>query len=218
MGVLLSMRYSHTQSSSSSPSSDLILSPTSSSFVEMQDTGADPSPSFFDEPQSPSSTFSPLSEHEPVQQPKELAKDEVRQYMHEHSIKGAKMAKSRQPFVGETLPFESPVDPEVEFGIKRVGNREHIAYRNLSSKIRYIQSEGDDTFVSEKDYPAGDMSVSTILLALASWNIEEPDGKIVEINRENLIAYTKPEELEFLHDKVLEVNPILTGKDKAKNS
>lgn len=127
------------------------------------------------------------------------------------------MSKIRTAFAGQITDFTSPEDEEVSFGIGRIGNAEYISHQNLSSTVRYIQEENDQRFVSEKDYPVGSMRVDTVLLALKRWNIESANGSLVEINKDNLLAYTSPTELNFLHDKVMEVNPILTGKDAAKN-
>ena len=63
----------------------------------------------------------------------------------------------------------------------------------MSSKVRYIQGEGEDQFVSEKDFPMGTMRIETILLALTDWNIEdEKTGKKAVINNDNLKDLVDP--------------------------
>lgn len=147
-------------------------------------------------------------------------RETIRAYMREHSVRGTKMAKARQPYVGEILNFDSPVDPDVEFGIRRIGNREHLQYQNMTSKVRYYEEEENSNIrvVTERDFPMGSMKVQTIMLALARWNIEDASGKPVEITEDHLRDFTQPEELDFLHEKVLEVNPILAGASARKNS
>lgn len=131
------------------------------------------------------------------------------------------MLKARTPFVGEIVSVSSPDDPDVSFGIKRVGNREVMIHRDRNAAVRYIQRDGADEFVSEKDYPLGSMKIDTISLCLDSWNLCTPDtNQPVPVSRENIIAYLSPDEVDFLYDQILEINPILSpngGKDVRKN-
>ncbi len=127
------------------------------------------------------------------------------------------MTRSRIPFVGEIVDFPSPEDPEVIFGIKRLATRDVMSYRDKNSIVRFIQRDGGDEFVQEKDYPAGTMRVDTVQLGLASWNITDEHGKPVEITRENILAYLTPGELDEVFKKVHEVNPILSGESTTKN-
>ena len=128
------------------------------------------------------------------------------------------MSKSRIPFVGEVLNFPSPTDKEVLFGVKRLNNHDVKTYRDKNSVVRFISREGDgNEFVQEKDYPMGTMRVDTVCLGLASWNITDEHDKPVLINEKAILQYLMPEELDAIYDKVLEVNPILTGRDAKKD-
>lgn len=131
------------------------------------------------------------------------------------------MLKARSPFIGEIVSVTSPSDPDVTFGIKRVGNREVMIHRDRNAVVRYIQRTEDDEFISEKDYPVGSMTVDTVALCLATWNLATPppDNTPLTINRESILSYLTPEEVDFLYTKCLEVNPILGpgGREARKN-
>lgn len=146
-----------------------------------------------------------------------LGKAALRRHMITHSLKGTKMSVARTPFVGEITTVASPTSPEVQFGIKRVGNREVMAHRNMNSAIRYTQTEGSDTFTTEKDYPVGSLRVDTVALCLESWNLTDSQQNPIKIDKEAILSYLEPEELDFLYEKVLEINPVLSGAAARKN-
>lgn len=128
------------------------------------------------------------------------------------------MSKSRTPFIGEITPFTSPIDEEVIFGIRRLGNGDVMKYRDLDAAVRYVYQDDDNKVTTEKDYPMGTRRVDTVMLGLASWNITDND-KAVDITRENILKYLHPDgELDALYDKVLELNPVLTGQAALKKS
>ena len=142
----------------------------------------------------------------------------LRDYMRANSLKGNKPMKARVPFIGEIIDYPSPFDAEVVFGIKRLPNRDVMAYRDKNSVVRFITEDNSERYIQEKDYPAGTMRVDTVLMGLATWNITDESGKAIDITRENILLYLDPEgELDAVYDKVLEINPILTGREKAKN-
>lgn len=126
---------------------------------------------------------------------------------------------TRRPFVGELKEFSSPTDPETTFYIKRCGVRENITRRNLSSTVRYIQDEGSERLVTERDYPSGTLELQTLLLALADWNICDEQKNKVMITEENLQIWLAPQEYDFLVRKVFEVNPMWRGggEEETKN-
>jgi len=128
------------------------------------------------------------------------------------------MFVQRTPFVGAAETVKSPVNPEVEFGVKRVGNREVMEHRDKNASIRYIQREGSDEYISEKDYPVGTLRVDTVVLCLESWNISDTNGNPVKITKESILSYLDPEELDFLNDEALRINPILAGQAAKKNN
>lgn len=128
------------------------------------------------------------------------------------------MSKIRQPFVGELVALISPEDKEVVFKIKRFGNREVMAYRDKNSQVRYIYKQDDEEMVTEKDYPVGSMQIDVVEMGLASWNITDSEDHLIPLSRETILGYLMPEELEAIHAKILEINPILTGEKARKNS
>lgn len=127
------------------------------------------------------------------------------------------MSKARQPFVGELVPLVSPDDAEVTFSIKRLNNRDVMNYRDKNSQVRYIMEDGDDKVVTEKDYPMGSMRVDVVVLGLDSWNITDANGGVIAVSRDAILSYLSPEELDAVYEKVMEVNPILSGDKARKN-
>lgn len=128
------------------------------------------------------------------------------------------MSHKRVPFVGEIDPYPSPFDADTVFGLRRVSNRDVMAARDKNSVVRYISEEGSERFVQERDYPAGTMRLDTIMLSLANWNITDDQDKAIPVSRDNVLDYLEPDELEALYDKILELNPILTGQQATKNA
>jgi hypothetical protein len=148
-------------------------------------------------------------------------REERRAWMIAHSLKGYKMLKKRVPYVAGTIEVASPDDPEVKFRLKKIGNRELIAYRDRDKVIRYTtrNSENGEEYVSEKEYPRGSNQLDTILLCLDSWDIAHPDnGLQLPITLDTLVDYLSTEELDFLFDQCFEVNPVLLGVGARKKS
>lgn len=129
------------------------------------------------------------------------------------------MPTTRQPFVGELVPLISPEDPDVTFSIQRLNNRDVMAYRDKNSQVRYIYDDGDanNKMITEKDYPMGTMRVDVVALGLANWNITDPTGNPIKVSRETILSHLLPEELDAIYDKVMVVNPILSGDKARKN-
>lgn len=168
---------------------------------------------------SPQREEPPISDNHPVPDEESIADPvELRAYMLLHSLRGNNLSKQRQPFVGELIPLHSPEDQETIFKIKRFGNREIMIYRDKNSQVRYIYEEDDQKMITEKDYPVGSMQVDVVELGLASWNITDSKDELIPLSRESILGYLMPEELEAIHAKILEVNPILTGEKARKNS
>lgn len=161
---------------------------------------------------TPPTSSPPALPEVPIEEPTNL-----RDYMLAHSLKGNKPMKARVPFIGEIIDYPSPLDPEVIFGVKRLPNRDVMAYRDKNSVVRFITEENSERYIQEKDYPAGTMRVDTAVMGLATWNITDESGKSVDITRDNILLFLDPEELDGIYDKVLEINPILTGREKSKN-
>jgi hypothetical protein len=134
-------------------------------------------------------------------------------------IHGGKVGKVRtSDRVGETKTVTSTVDPEVNFTIKRAGNREDVQRANMFSKIEYVNTEEDDGVISRRDFPVGDMQIATIRLCLVDWNLELANGNKVPINEATILDLLEPEERVDLYQEVLDFNPIWSNRDKRKNS
>lgn len=158
-----------------------------------------------------------LSIESPQQSPRvsgfPRSRAKLRAYLSLHQVKGTRMSKIRTPFVGSTEVVTSPDDNETTFTIKRIGNREYLDHQNINKTIRYVQKDSEDgmEYASERDFPMGDMKLKTILLALSDWNITDAVMRAIPINEDSLKDYLSPDELDFVYDKVLDVNPILRG-------
>jgi hypothetical protein len=167
-------------------------------------------------------TVQPLAPATKQKRIKTRSKDDLRSYMLIHSLRGNKLSKVRQPFVGELYPLPSEQDPEVIFQIKRLGNQAVMLYRDKNSKVRYIMENDDDDdksrMITEKDYPVGSMHIDVVELGLAGWNITDEAGTVVTLNRENILSYIGPDELDAIYEKVMQINPILSGESARKKS
>ena len=131
------------------------------------------------------------------------------------------MLKKRVPYLPSIVEVPSPDDPAVHFRIKKIGNRELIAYRDRDALIRYTTRDGasGEEYISEKEYPRGSNQLETILLCLDSWDIADHEtGKQLPVTRNNLTDYLSTEELDFLYDQCFEVNPVLSGIAARKKS
>lgn len=117
-----------------------------------------------------------------------------------------------RPFAGELIAFPTPdPDPEREgivFQLKRCGVKENTIRQNLSSTVRYVNRDESGDFVTERDYPVGDMTLSTVKLGLADWNLADSNGVPLPINEENIQVYMSPLEFQAVYDRILEINPM----------
>ncbi len=154
----------------------------------------------------------PLSEDNAEQ----LTRSKLREYMIVHSVKGTKPMPKRSPFVGQTKTFASPIDDQTHFAIRRLSVQQVMTYRDRNSVVRFITEEESGRYTQEKDYPAGTMNLDLVVLGLASWNIQNLDGTDIKITEDTVKSYLDPEELDFIAEKVLEVNPILTNRGNQK--
>lgn len=149
-------------------------------------------------------------------------RENLRQWMVTHLVKGSKMLKKRVPYIASTVPVSSPEDPEVTFDIKKIGLKELISYRDRDAVTRYLARDGEngDEFVTEKEYPRGSNQLDTIQICLGGWNLTDPQTGpgVLPITRENIIAYLTPDELDFLFDECFRINPILLDQAKRKKN
>ena len=124
----------------------------------------------------------------------------------------------RTPFVGETETLDSPLDKDVKFVLRRVNTGQVIAHRDRNSVVRFItqDDENGERYIQEKDYPVGTMTLDTVLLVLFSWNIQDDKHENIAITRENIVEYLAPEEIDAIYEKGLEINPILSNREKQK--
>lgn len=148
-----------------------------------------------------------------------LSREELRAYMLVHSARGNKPMPRRTPFVGETKSFPSPIDKKTHFVIRRLSIQQVMLYRDRNSVVRYVTEsagESNERYITERDYPTGTMTLDVATFGLASWNIQDEEGNNLKINEDNIKKYLDPEELDFVADKVFEVNPILRGNQKSQ--
>lgn len=123
---------------------------------------------------------------------------------------------TRRPFAGQITTVVSvdsksaAPEEQVTFDIKRCGVKENIARQNLSQTVRYVtETAGEDVrYVTERNFPVGDLKLETIALGLAGWNISDDNNASVPVNRETIQSMLSPSEFEDLYDRVLDVNPM----------
>jgi hypothetical protein len=135
-----------------------------------------------------------------------------------NSIKGNKIMPKRSPFVGDTKTFASPIDSATQFVIRRLSVIQVMSYRDRNSVVRYVTEEESGKYTTERDYPSGTMNVDLATLGLASWNIQDMDGKDVPVSDAAIKTYLDPEELDFIAEKVQELNPILSSRERQKSA
>jgi hypothetical protein len=148
-----------------------------------------------------------------------LSREELRAYMLVHSARGNLTMPRRTPFVGETKSFPSPIDPKTKFVIRRLSIQQVMLYRDRNSVVRYVTEsagESNERYITERDYPTGTMTLDVATFGLASWNIQDEEGNNLKINEDNIKKYLDPVELDFVADKVFDVNPILRGNQKSQ--
>jgi len=148
-----------------------------------------------------------------------LSKEELRAYMLVHSARGNKPMPRRTPFVGETKSFPSPIDKKTHFVIRRLSIQQVMLYRDRNSVVRYVTEsagESNERYITERDYPTGTMTLDVATFGLASWNIQDEEGNNLKITEDNIKKYLDPVELDFVADKVFDVNPILRGNQKSQ--
>jgi hypothetical protein len=150
-------------------------------------------------------------------EPRQTERDHLRAHLRHSMIKGQKPMRARTKFIGEVVDFPSPIDKTVNFGIRRLPNRDILSYRDKNAVVRFISEEGSERYIQEKEYPAGSMRVDTVQMGLATWNILDEESKSVEISRDAILDYLDPRELDAIYDKVMDVNPILSGREEEKN-
>lgn len=139
-----------------------------------------------------------------------LSRDERKALMRQvpQVPKGAHPVATRRPFVGEVKIYQSPIDPNAHFGIGRATTNDSIARQNILSTVRYIESDGTDKFVTERDIPSGTLKLRTLALVLKSWDLTDDNNAPLPINEATIGAYLDPAEFEFLVTKVFDVNPM----------
>jgi hypothetical protein len=117
----------------------------------------------------------------------------------------------RRPFAGELVDFPSPDDETVIFSVKRCSVADNIKRQNLASTVRYVNEDDGARFVTERDYPVGDLKIATVTLALGGWNIVDDNNAPLKISELTITQYLSPREFDFIYEKALEVNPIWSG-------
>jgi hypothetical protein len=123
---------------------------------------------------------------------------------------------TRTRILQDTVTETSPDNPELEFTLRRMGNRERIKRQDLFAKLRYVQVDNEG-LVTERELPMGQVALEDILMGLVGWNIEDPPGKQVPITKETIQDYLSPEEFDFVLDKIRDLNPIVFGERTGTN-
>jgi hypothetical protein len=118
---------------------------------------------------------------------------------------------TRTRVLQDTVTEAYPENPELEFVLRRMGNRERIKRQDLFAKLRYVQVDGEGT-VTERDLPMGQVALEDILMGLVGWNIEDPPGRKVAISKDSIQDYLSPEEFDFVLDKIRDLNPLVFGE------
>lgn len=126
------------------------------------------------------------------------------------------MPVTRTRILQDTVTEVSPDNPELEFVLRRMGNRERIKRQDLFAKLRYVQVDNEG-MVTERELPMGQVALEDLVMGLVGWNLEDPPGKRVTITKESVQDYLSPEEFDFVLDKIRDLNPIVFGERTGTN-
>src|SRR4051812_9668391 len=127
------------------------------------------------------------------------------------------MSSVRQKGMRKTIEVTSPYENPFTATIARATNREDVERLNMFGKVRVVQNQATpDEVVTERDMPMGDVQVDTIKLCLVKWDIEDENGRIYPITRDNILDLLTGAERRWLHDEVMDHNPIWKGEDEEK--
>lgn len=106
-------------------------------------------------------------------------------------------------------------EPELEFVLRRMGNRERIKRQDLFAKLRYVQVDNEG-LVTERELPMGQVALEDVVMGLVGWNIED-GGRKIPINKETIQDYLSPEEFDFVLEKIRDLNPLVFGDRERTN-
>lgn len=152
---------------------------------------------------APDLTF--YDDHSPME------RDELKAFIKANQLGDTTLAfVTARPWMGEIKTFNSPLPgrEEMEFGLQRCGVRENTARRNLFATVRYVDKLGDGTeYTQERDLEQGTLVLKTVVLSLKQWNLSDETGASIPVNEKTIIEYLAPEEVDFLYEKAIEVNP-----------
>lgn len=118
----------------------------------------------------------------------------------------------------KTMEIVSPYDKNAVFTIAKATNREDVERTNLFSKMRVVQNpDTPNEIITERDIPMGDIQVTTILLCLEKWNLQDDNGRIFEISEDNVLDLISSAERRWLYEAILDFNPVWKGEMEAKD-
>lgn len=142
-----------------------------------------------------------------------LSRNELKSIMKCEPKGDSTLSGVRRPFAGNIVTVQSPDDPEWTFDIKRATVSDHIARQNLASTMRYVTEDtaAGSRYVTERDYPVGDLKLETVTSCLAGWNFKDENNAPIPVNPQNIKNYLSPAEFEFLYTEILKINPMWAG-------
>ena len=123
---------------------------------------------------------------------------------------------TRTRILQDTVTVHPPADADVEFVLRRMGNRERIKRQDLFAKLRYVQVDNEG-MVTERELPMGQVALEDVLMGLVGWNIEDPPGRPVAITKDTVQDYLSSEEFDFVLDQIRDLNPLVFGERPGTN-
>ncbi len=112
---------------------------------------------------------------------------------------------------GLGLPLGKKADgsdeDRTEYTLRRASTQANLMRQDLFSRVKYISRDGDT--ITERDFPMGQLRLETIRLVLVAWNFTPSEGaQPYPITEQTILNLVSPEELNWLYDKALEMNPL----------
>lgn len=107
-------------------------------------------------------------------------------------------------------------EERTEFVVKLADNRAVLARQNLFSKVNYINEDESGRTITQRSFPMGDLRLETVMLVLSSWNLRPADDAgPFPITHKNVVELLTADELQWLYDRIIDLNPVWGGVGEA---
>lgn len=97
--------------------------------------------------------------------------------------------------------------------VRKADGNAFIARQDIFSKVSYITKDETGEVRTERDFPMGQLMIETLMLVFDSWNLTpRKDSKPYPITHDNIRTLMEPEEIKWLYEHIIDMNPCWGGK------